>query len=161
MPQIREEDRQRLARAYLEKAAPEWSEEQREDAFEQTFKVMDDEALRPLFTKEARAEVTLMGTVTIRGKKYVVSGQIDRLNDGDDTIVLGDFKTGRAPKREQQIPDSYMLQMALYRTLLMSIHPDKTVRTLLIYSDGPKVFELDGKKLDFIINKEKTNSPEQ
>ncbi|WP_279089235.1 double-strand break repair helicase AddA [Bartonella apis] len=161
LPQVREEDRQRLARAYLEKAAPEWSEEQRADAFTQTFKVMDDETLRPLFTKEARAEVTLMGTVTIKGKKYVVSGQIDRLNDGDDTIVLGDFKTGRAPKREQQIPDSYMLQMALYRTLLMSIHPDKTVRTLLIYSDGPKVFELDGKKLDFLINREKTNSPEQ
>ena len=159
LPQCRDNEKKALARAYLKKAALDWSDEQREDALRQTFRVMEDKLLQPLFAKEARAEVTLMGIVEIRGKKYAVSGQIDRLNDSDNTIVLGDFKTGRAPKSDKGIPESYMLQMALYRKLLMNIHPKKTVTTLLVYSDGPKIFELEGKKLDSILCREKTISP--
>lgn len=159
LPQCRDNEKKALARAYLKKAALNWSDEQREDALRQTFQVMENKLLQPLFAKEARAEVTLMGIVEIKGKKYAVSGQIDRLNDSDDTIILGDFKTGRPPKSDKGIPDSYMLQMALYRNLLMNIHPEKTVTTLLIYSDGPKIFELAEKKLDSILRKEKTISP--
>lgn len=158
LPQCDEKNREALAHAYLEKAAPQWTEEQRKDAFKQTFQVMSDPKLQPLFSKQARAEVTLMGIVDIKGKKYAVSGQIDRLNDGQNTIVLGDFKTGRAPQSEKNIPDSYLLQMALYRHLLQAIHPQKTITTFLIYSDGPKVFELDGKKLASILDKQESNS---
>ncbi|WP_297323123.1 double-strand break repair helicase AddA [uncultured Bartonella sp.] len=157
LPQGNEHNRQALARAYLAKVAPEWSDAQRREAFRQTFDVMANPLLQPLFAKEARAEVSLMGIVEIKGKKYAVSGQIDRLNDSENSIVLADFKTGRAPGREQDIPDSYLLQMALYRHLLQAIHPEKSIQTLLVYTSGPKVFELDGKKLACILEKEKNN----
>lgn len=158
LPQCDEKDRKMLARAYLQKTVPNWSDEQRADAFERTFNVMEQPILQPLFALNARAEVSLMGIIDINGKKHAVSGQIDRINNGKDTIVLGDFKTGRAPLKEEGIPKSYMLQMALYRNLLKAIHPEKAIVTLLIYSDGPRVFVLDNKKLDMMLFKENNNS---
>ncbi len=157
LPQCKETERRELALKYLEKTALDWTDNQRKDAFDQVFKVMDHATLQPLFAPQSRAEVALMGIVEIKGKKYAVSGQIDRLNDAGETIILGDFKTGRVPKSEAQIPKSYLLQMALYRNLLKAIHPKKMMKTLLIYSDGPKVFELDAEKLDNMLYKESNN----
>ena len=157
LPQCKETERRELALEYLKKTALDWTDNQRKDAYDQVFKVMDHPTLQPLFAPESRAEVALMGIVEIKGKKHAVSGQIDRLNDAGETIILGDFKTGRVPKSEAQIPTSYLLQMALYRNLLKAIHPKKMMKTLLIYSDGPKVFELDAEKLDNMLYKESNN----
>lgn len=151
LPQCDEAARRPLGQAYLARTAAHWSEGERQDAIRRAFDLMDDARLKPLFAAEARAEVSLMGVVEINGKDHAVSGQIDRLNVGQDSIVLGDFKTGRAPQSADYIPQSYMLQMALYRRLLKAIHPQKTVQTLLIYSDGPKVFELNAEKLDAML----------
>ncbi|WP_455481999.1 double-strand break repair helicase AddA [Bartonella sp. B35(2025)] len=145
--------RQNYARHYLNTKASHWHENQREDAINHVWQILDNSYLKPLFSDLSRAEVSLMGIVKIHGKEQVVSGQIDRLYIAKNSIIFADFKTGIMPEDETAIAQHYLLQMALYRKLLQSIHPDKDVQALLIYSKGAKIFKLTPEKLDTLIDK--------
>ncbi len=60
-----------------------------------------------------------MGTLTIRGKERALSGKIDRLGVAGDRVLILDYKTNRVlPAGPAEIPEAYVLQMALYRELL-------------------------------------------
>jgi ATP-dependent helicase/nuclease subunit A len=74
-----------------------------------------------------------------------VSGQVDRLADTDDAVLIADFKTGRnQPARFA----AYVRQLALYRAVLRRLYPDKTVRAAIVWTEAPDLMELSTEVLD-------------
>lgn len=105
-----------------------------------------------IFAPHARAEVPvvgLAGQVSAALPQKVLSGQIDRLCVGDTEVLAVDFKTNRPPpKDESKVPAVYLKQMAAYRDILRKIYPDKTVRSALLWTDGPLLMPLSDNLLD-------------
>jgi ATP-dependent helicase/nuclease subunit A len=72
-----------------------------------------------------------------------VSGQVDRLAVTADAVLIADFKTNRpAPRRLEDVPPAYICQLALYRSALLQLYPDKTVRAALIWTEIPDLMEI-------------------
>jgi ATP-dependent helicase/nuclease subunit A len=105
--------------------------------------VMADPALARLLGPESRAEIAIVGrVVTVRGE-YAVSGQIDRLVRGPDGWSLLDFKTNRlVPETSEEAEPAYVLQLALYRRLLMEMDPGADVAATLFWTAGPKIMPI-------------------
>ena len=60
-----------------------------------------------------------------------------------------DFKTDRpAPKTPDATPETYMLQMALYRAVIGKIFPGKAVRCALLWTEAPRLMELPAELMD-------------
>ncbi|EJF85135.1 double-strand break repair helicase AddA [Candidatus Bartonella washoeensis] len=152
LPNCDPEKRRDYARHYLNTKASHWDESQREKALHHVWQILDHSYLKPLFSDNSRAEVSLMGIVKIRGKEQAISGQIDRLYITKNSIICADFKTGTPPANETAIASRYLLQMALYRKILQVIHPNKDVQALLVYTKEAKIFELSPEKLDALLD---------
>ena len=72
----------------------------------------------------------------------IINGRADRLVIRDTDILLIDYKTDRpAPARAEDIDASYLAQMAAYQMVLETAY-NRPVRPALLYTDGPKLFEL-------------------
>jgi ATP-dependent helicase/nuclease subunit A len=79
----------------------------------------------------------------------VLSGQIDRLLVTAEEVLLVDFKTNRpAPSTPAETPEPYLRQMAAYRAALGRIYPGKTIRSAIIWTEGPRLMALPGPLLD-------------
>ncbi|MGB2533741.1 MAG: double-strand break repair helicase AddA [Candidatus Puniceispirillum sp.] len=103
---------------------------------DEVFTILDDSRFADLFSDDALAEVPVTGMVRDRG----VSGQIDRLYIGDDSIILADFKTGIA--HDDTPPETYQRQMALYAALIAEIFPDKSIVCWLIWTETARLQEV-------------------
>ena len=58
-------------------------------------------------------------------------------------VLIVDYKTDQAvPARLDDVPKPYVTQLALYRAVLASIYPGKTIRAALIFTGGPSLVEL-------------------
>jgi ATP-dependent helicase/nuclease subunit A len=78
-----------------------------------------------------------------------VSGQIDRLLIARERIVIADYKTNEAvPQSPDEVPDAYVAQLAIYRALLRTIHPDRPVEAWLIWTADVSVMALPPALLD-------------
>lgn len=143
LPDVAEDKRRALTQNYLAKQAGHFDEKSRQQMQKMIFDVLDNPQFKLLFSKQSQAEVALMGVVDVRGKQRPVSGQIDRLVVDDAHVLFADFKTGQVPESMNEVPDGYILQMALYRKLLGEIYPNKQFKGLLIYTNGPVVFEMN------------------
>jgi len=88
-------------------------------------------------------------TVGEIGPGLVLSGQIDRLLVTEREVLLVDFKTNRpAPRTPAETPEPYLRQMAAYRQALGKIYPGKSIRSALVWTEGPRLMELPGGLLD-------------
>jgi ATP-dependent helicase/nuclease subunit A len=93
-----------------------------------------------VFAAGSRAEIAIAGSVA--GRK--ISGQIDRLAVGTAEVLIVDFKTNRPPPAApEEISSSYLAQMASYAALLEKIHPGKKIRAALLWTNIPRLMELD------------------
>ena len=100
--------------------------------------VLEDARFAELFAPGSRAEVPIIGKLTVDGDKVRVSGQIDRLAVTQAAVLIADFKTNRpAPRRIEDVPQSYVRQLALYRAVLAKLYPDKPLRAALIWTEVP------------------------
>ncbi len=108
--------------------------------------VIDAPALADLFAGTARAEVTVSGRLDAPGGgTREVDGTVDRLVVTAEAVIVADFKTGQPPA---EIPRAYRDQVALYRRVLVPLWPGRAMRTLLVWTRGPVVVELDPADLD-------------
>ncbi|MDB2390963.1 double-strand break repair helicase AddA [Alphaproteobacteria bacterium] len=102
----------------------------------EVFAILNDQRFADLFASDALAEVPVTGMVRDRG----VSGQIDRLYIGDDSVILADFKTGIV--HDDTVPEAYQRQMALYADLIAQIFPDKSIVCWLIWTETARLQEI-------------------
>ena len=148
LPELSPENRARAAAAYLAEPAHELSAGERTAIGGEVLAVLENPDFAALFGPESRAEVPIVGD--IGGiESYVISGQVDRLVVGADAVTVVDFKTNRPPPAEEaDVPAVYLRQMAAYRAALMRIYPDRPVRAVLLWTDGPRMMPLSDAILD-------------
>jgi ATP-dependent helicase/nuclease subunit A len=90
-----------------------------------------------------------VGRITAGGRTISVAGQMDRLAITPGGVLIADYKTNRpAPRRADDVPPTYMKQLALYRAVLRLIYPDRPVRAALIWTDVPDLMEISAEGLD-------------
>jgi ATP-dependent helicase/nuclease subunit A len=143
LPDLPAAARADAARAYLARAGKgreALNDDERTDIAQRVLAILSDPRFAPLFAPGSRAEVAIVGTLP----PVRVNGQIDRLAVTGDTVLIGDFKTGR-PKAH---PPAYIRQLGLYRAVLQRLYPGKTVRAALIWVDAAEMIELSATEMD-------------
>ena len=152
LPALPPSEREAAAHAYVASAseANEFSVDSATQArlVAEAMAVLAHPDLADLFGPSALAEASVAGVVEMRdGQKLALAGQIDRLVELPDEIVLVDFKTGKPPEaRETQTP--YWTQMAAYRALMQGVRPGKPIRCALIWTQEARIDWLDEAALD-------------
>ena len=139
LPEVPQDKRADAAHRWLEHSAGLADAESRRQIVELVCRVLDDAELAPLFSERSLAEAPLAATLP---DGRVIAGTVDRLLVEQERVSVLDFKTGRVPAQEADIPASHRAQMAAYVEALRVIFPGKTVRAALLYTAGPRLFEL-------------------
>ena len=149
LPSLPAAERAAAAHRYLARAGEDWPDEERRLALESVLRVLGDERFSPIFAEGSRAEVSVMGPLTIRGVERAVSGTIDRLAVTDHEVMIADFKTNRPPPRDlAEVPESYVLQLALYRALLRHVYPGHRISAALLFTEAPMLLAVPDAALE-------------
>ncbi len=157
LPDLQREDRADAARRYAERAARHWPREERETLVKAVLALLDHPDLQGVFGAHAQAEASIMGTLTLQGTDYAVSGRIDRLAVLEDRVVILDYKTNRvAPETAGDIPFSHRAQLAIYREILAPLYPGKPVDCVLVYTENVAIYRLTEAALAFALAHIKT-----
>ncbi len=73
----------------------------------------------------------------------------DRLLVEPDRVTIVDFKSGRIPASgANDVPATYLAQMAAYRAVLRQIYPKRDIDLVLVWTDGPAAVTLMPETLD-------------
>ncbi|PDT83578.1 double-strand break repair helicase AddA [Sinorhizobium sp. BJ1] len=149
LPMLDGPERRDAAERYLSRAVPRWPEAERQALAGAVMDVLDHPDLQSLFGEDSRAEVSVMGTLTLGSHAFAVSGRLDRLAIAGDTVTIADYKTNRdVPASADEVPTVYRRQLAIYRELLKPLYPGKQFRSALIFTEGPAVRVLPDTMLD-------------
>ncbi|HTH98525.1 MAG TPA: double-strand break repair helicase AddA [Stellaceae bacterium] len=141
LPELPLEAAEAAARRFLALPAHGLAPEERAAILVETMAVLRHPEFGPLFAPGSRAEVAVAGLID--GRAF--SGRMDRLVVTDTDVMIVDYKTNRPPPRlEHQVAPAYVEQLAAYRAALARIYPDKRIRTLLLWTDGPSLMEIGG-----------------
>jgi ATP-dependent helicase/nuclease subunit A len=127
------------ARRWLERSAGLSDNAVRDEIVTQVCGVLSDPQFAPLFGPGSLGEAPLAATLP---DGRVIAGTADRLLIEDKRVSVLDFKTGRVPESAERIPKSHLAQMRAYSDALRVIFPDREVRAALLYTTGPRLFEL-------------------
>ena len=72
----------------------------------------------------------------------MIAGTVDRLLVEEQRVSVIDFKTGRVPASDADIPAAHRAQMRAYADALRIIFPGREIRAALLYTAGPKLIEV-------------------
>src|SRR5690606_29819687 len=110
--------------------------------------LLADPRFAPLFGPGSRPEVPIVGRTDGR----FVSGVVDRLAVGTNSVLIADYKTNRpAPKSVAEATarhPAYVRQLALYRAVLCKLYPGRPVAAALLWTDTPELMEIPAETLD-------------
>jgi ATP-dependent helicase/nuclease subunit A len=149
LPDLPESERKAAAHRYLARIGAGWRGEDRERAWASVASILGDAGFAPIFAPGSRAEVSIMGTLDIRGRPRAISGKIDRLAISEREVLLVDYKTDRQPpERASDVPEAYLLQLALYRALLQPLYPGCPVAAALLFTEAPRLVPLPAEAMD-------------
>jgi ATP-dependent helicase/nuclease subunit A len=142
LPELPEDGRAAAAERFASRPALKLDEPGR--LAQAALRVLADPELAALFGPGSRAEQPVSGLVA----DHVVTGQVDRLAILPDRVLVADYKTGLPPADIARTPPRYLRQMAAYRSVLMKLYPERDVRCVLIWTDGPQIAVLPQPLLD-------------
>ncbi len=116
---------------------------------DETLAVLEDPAFAAAFAPGSQAEAGLLAELPQFGRGARIHGRVDRLAVSDDQVLILDFKTNRpAPRHENEVPQVYLAQMALYRAGAARIFPGRRIVCGLVFTDGPRLLQLSDVVLD-------------
>jgi ATP-dependent helicase/nuclease subunit A len=124
---------------WLEHSAGVTAADERADIAGSVCEVLSDAAFAPLFGPGSLGEAPLAATLP---DGRVIAGTADRLLVEADRVLVVDYKTGRVPGADVDIPASHRAQMAAYVEALRVIFPGREVKAALLYTATPRLFEL-------------------
>ena len=139
LPAVAPEQRHAAALRWLERSAGVAAGAEREEIAGLVCGILGDPAHARLFGPGSLAEAPIAAALP---DGTVVAGTVDRLLVTKDTILIADFKTGQVPASDAQIPRSHVAQMTAYAAALRVIFPRHVVQPVLLYTAGPRLFEL-------------------
>lgn len=144
LPEIPQESRQAAAERFLDASLPEKFADLRERVLQDVFGTLSHPEYAGLFGPQGRAEVPVQGVLQdSEGKPVEIFGLIDRLLVTDKEVIVLDYKTNAVvPHSVQEVSETYVAQLSVYRKLLLELYPDHKIRALLLYTAGPKLVEI-------------------
>jgi ATP-dependent helicase/nuclease subunit A len=149
LPDVPNAARREAARRHLARRANDFTAEECESMVEQVCRLLDDARFAQLFAPGSRAELPVVGRFPHDGRIIAVSGQVDRLAVTRDAVLIADFKTNRpAPRHLHDVPPAYVCQLALYRSALAQLNPEKAVRAVLVWTETPELMEIPAAMMD-------------
>jgi ATP-dependent helicase/nuclease subunit A len=141
LPDIAPDKREAAAKRYLAMPVHDLPKSMQQSIIEETLAILNHTDFAPIFGEGSLAEASITG---LMNGNQLVSGQIDRLLITDDEILIIDYKTNRPPpKNPEDIPPLYQNQMRSYRDVMQEIYPNHTIKTALIWTDGPSLMIVD------------------
>jgi len=144
LPEIAPHSRRKAARDFL-KRQKELAPAQRGEMLKAAFSVLEDEQFAFVFGPGGHAEAPIIGTIG----QDILSGRVDRLVVTPAEILIVDYKTDRpAPVNVAGVGRAYVAQMAAYRAILSQAWPNRPIRCLLVWTDGPRLMEIPASELD-------------
>ena len=139
LPDLPPDQAEAAARRFLAGPAHGLDPEEQDQIARETLAVLRHADFAPLFGPASRAEVPVVGLV--EGK--ALSGRIDRLVVTADEVMIVDYKTNRPPPETiGEVAPAYREQLDAYRAALERIYPAKRIRTVLLWTDGPRIMEV-------------------
>ena len=112
---------------------------------ESTLGVLEDKSFAAVFAPGGRAEAPVIGALN----GATINGRVDRLVITDAEILVVDYKTDRpSPPTVEGVGEAYIAQMAAYRAVLTQRWPNRPIRCLLVWTDGPRLMEIPPSALD-------------
>ncbi len=135
------EARRDSARRWLERGGRVEDQGERDEIAGQVCGILSHPEFAPLFGPDSLAEAPIAATLP---DGLVVAGTVDRLLVEPDRVSVIDFKTGRVPTSEDQVPQAHRNQMRAYSDALAVIFPGRAIRSALLYTGGPRLIELGG-----------------
>jgi len=152
LPSIDTEQRERIAKAFIEKRGAPLLPQARASIVRETLAILTSPRFAPLFGPNSMAEVPIAAVIPRpkgTGPSLDLSGQIDRLAVTDAEVLIVDYKTNRPPPRDVgHVAAAYLYQLAAYRLALREIYPGRKTRAALLWTDGPNLMEVPGDILD-------------
>jgi ATP-dependent helicase/nuclease subunit A len=146
LPEIDPEQRREIALKFL-RAQRDVADA--EAIADETLRVLNDTQFAAAFAPGSRAETGLIADLPELGEGARINGRIDRLAVTDDEVLIVDFKTNRPPpSREEDLPQIYRTQMALYRAGARKIFPGRRIACALVWTEGPRLMPLSDALLD-------------
>jgi ATP-dependent helicase/nuclease subunit A len=111
----------------------------REEIVTQVCGILTDPRFSALFGPGSLAEAPLAATLP---DGRVIAGTMDRVLIDREQVSVIDFKTGKIPANDADIPNAHRAQIAAYVEALQVIFPGRQVSASLLYTAGPKLIEL-------------------
>jgi ATP-dependent helicase/nuclease subunit A len=139
LPEVEREHRRPSALRWLEQSVGITDAAEREALADLVCMILDDPQFSALFGPGSFGEAPIAATLA---DGRVVAGTVDRLLVEDSQVSVIDFKTGRVPGGDDQIPTSHRAQMTAYSEALSVIFPGRSIRAALLYTGTARLFEL-------------------
>jgi ATP-dependent helicase/nuclease subunit A len=139
LPAVAPAARAEAANRWLERSAAVTDAAVRDEIVAQVCGILSDPRFTPLFGPGSLGEAPLAATLP---DGRVIAGTVDRLRVEDERVLVIDFKTGKVPAADADIPNAHRAQMSAYVEALQVIFPGRRVTAALLYTAGPKLMEL-------------------
>lgn len=139
LPAVTPKLREQIARNWLSRPVHGLNTHSQEEILRETLAVINDPSFGPIFGEGSMAEVPITGVFG----DQVMSGQIDRLLVTEKEIFIVDYKTNRpSPRSINDVPKMYLRQMSIYQQALSQMYPGKSIKSALLWTDGPHLMLL-------------------
>ena len=137
LPGVDAEDREAAALRWLEHSAGLAEPSARADIARCVCDIISDSRFAELFGPGSLAEAPIAATLA---DGRVIAGTVDRLLVETDRVLVVDYKTGRVPPTDAEIPQAHRLQMEAYAEALSVIFPHRDIEAALLYTAGGRFF---------------------
>lgn len=146
LPESDIDKRRGAAVHYVEKNGAGLAREVQDSIVSEVLSILDHPDYSGFFDKNGLSEVPITALLDDR---RVLSGQIDRLVVGEDTVWVLDYKTNRPPpERVENVQRVYLRQMRAYRDAVVRMYPQRRVICGLLWTDGARLMILPDSLMD-------------
>jgi len=152
LPSLPKADWNNAAIEFIEMRGTDLSPRVRVSIVEESLAILNAPEFTALFGPRSRAEVPIVAHIAnpkSKGLPFKLIGQIDRLVDQGDEVLIVDYKSNRqAPTTVEGVAPAYLFQLAAYSLALRTIYPGRAVRTALLWTETPRIMKIPAKVLD-------------
>jgi ATP-dependent helicase/nuclease subunit A len=144
LPELPPDRRDAAARRFLALPTHALPAAEQDDIRLRTLALLSRPDFAPLFGPGSLAEVPVAGLFG----DQALSGQIDRLVVAAGHVLIVDYKTLRLPPAtEEEVPQLYLRQLALYRAALARVYPGREIRCALLFTEAPLLLPISPDRL--------------
>jgi ATP-dependent helicase/nuclease subunit A len=140
LPAVSADQREQAALRWLERSGGVADANSRKEIASTICEIISDTRFAGLFGRGSLGEAPIAATLP---DGRVIAGTVDRLRVEEHQILVVDYKTGRAPERQEDIPLAHRLQMQAYAEALSVIFPDRDIEAALLYTANGRFFTVE------------------